>query len=852
MIATLTISAIALYFGDKILEHFIQEEIWYKRIWLKIFPPRTFKDELCKTIQETINEYESSHLCNESIGKFPFYHSQLLIDILSQHILFDKKQSYSIDDIQNECEKNPNIIRPTQQELDDFYSLFISKIKNNQELSRLYIEENYKKRIYDISGTTSTILDILLKTELTPDIVFNEFQKQTKYQIEKQKRSGKYIPKTFIETNELKDHLRYFAAPFIFIDKVYEEIRKMQFNHLNRKLKLRKSDSKFDFNITDFPIDEIKQSCDKFNSLVEFINDKYTVLEKMGYNEAWATSRKVKRKLDDLEFMLTKIIIIKDNAGQGKTNLLCDFAETVLLKRDIPSLFFTGYEMDANDIFTSIVKRLFPDKNYTFNDVFSRIENYCEDNDTLFLLLIDGLNENSNPQVFSQQLEQFVTEVLKYNHIKIILSCRTEYYKNNFDNLSNATFKDLLMSVDNLNRRLERNQKRRLYETYLSYFKITITDISKDVYEQLVDNFLLLRIFSEAYQGQNIPHLYHIYKDELFQKYYDTECDAINQRLSNNEFPNKVNIANFFKLMIQYMIEHNCYENVPLDVILCKEPQNKDLYIRFLDENILVRKDLDKQDGVFGNRELVNFTFDEFRDFLITDYLLREVYPQNSQDFENFLNNIDAKSRIKEGCISFLFSMERKMNNQSLSDVIRKQAWYQDVFPYYIFDIQDSYVTETDKIQLKQVFLNSTKITKQITLSLAYQRWDEELFPNLNIKLLFEILNKLTDEQFKNVYSIYPIQGHSYYDDSEYNWKHKDLEKIIETLDREFDSQKYGHNLFLYILYFAPLSHNVGRLYKRHWDKFKMSEHLRCILSCKSPKIKDNVNQFLERYAIQL
>ena len=35
MIATLTISAIAVYFGDKILEHFIQEEIWYKRIWQK-------------------------------------------------------------------------------------------------------------------------------------------------------------------------------------------------------------------------------------------------------------------------------------------------------------------------------------------------------------------------------------------------------------------------------------------------------------------------------------------------------------------------------------------------------------------------------------------------------------------------------------------------------------------------------------------------------------------------------------------------------------------------------------------------------------------------------------------------
>lgn len=858
MIGTAIFSFVVLYVGDKILEHYIQEEIWIKRIWLKIFPPKKFRNELYKTINETIEEFELSHPYNKDGTQFPFYYSQVLIDILSNHILFNKKQNYSVEDIQVECKKNPNIIIPLKDDLDDFFNLFVTKTKNNLELEDLFIDENYKSRIYEISGTTNTILDILLKAELTPEIVINKLKEQTRFQIDKQKRSGKYIPETFIETNELKDHLRYFVAPFLFIEKVYDEIKRMQFNYLRRKLKFRKKKEEFDFNITDFPIDEIKKLSEKFDSFVNYIHDRHTILEKMGYNESWTTSRKVKQKVDDLKYLTSKIIILKDNAGQGKTNLLCDFAENVLLKREIPSVFFTGYELDANDIHNSIVKRLFPDRNYTFYNVISRIETYCEENSKFFIIVIDGLNENSNSQLLSQNLELFIAELLNYRHIKIILSCRTEYYKNNFDNLSDASFSDSLIQVDNLNSHLDEAHKKRLFETYLSYFQITLNNISNEVYKSLVENFLLLRIFSEAYKGTTILSLSHIYKEDLFQKYYDIECSAINQRLSNNGFNNNIDIKNFFRLMIQYMIERSCYENIPLDYILSKDALNKDLYIRFLDENILVRKDLENKNGVFGNQEFVNFTFDEFRDFLITDYLLSEVYPNNRQEFENFLTQrINSKSKIKEGCISFLFSMERKFNDDSLSEIIHNQSWYQDVFPYYVFDIQDVFVTDTDKQQIKQLFLSNAKTTKHIALTLAYGRWNKTLFPNLNVQLLFEIFNELNDDEFKNVYAIYPVQEMIGYTRTKYDWEHKDLEILLEKLKErlgqiDFLEQSDRHNLFLYILYFMPLSNSVEYLYKHYWDIYQTKDHFEYILSCNSSTIKQCINKFIRDYEIQL
>ena len=84
MIGTAIFSSVVLYVGDKILEHYIQEEIWVKRIWLKLFPPKTFRNELYKTINETIEEYELSHPYDKDGTQFPFYYSQVLIDILSK------------------------------------------------------------------------------------------------------------------------------------------------------------------------------------------------------------------------------------------------------------------------------------------------------------------------------------------------------------------------------------------------------------------------------------------------------------------------------------------------------------------------------------------------------------------------------------------------------------------------------------------------------------------------------------------------------------------------------------------------------------------------------------------------
>jgi len=857
----LTATTVTLYIGNIILSHYIKEEIWVKRIWKNLFPPKSFKVELMNSIDETIREFETSHPYEKDGIKFPFYYSKILDDILVKHILFNNYQ-YNSEYISNELQNNPNIIIPTNKEIENFFQLFVSKIEANKELKKLFIAENYQSRIFVLAEKIDSIIEILKKAELTPEIVVNKTREQVEFQIRKQITSGKYIPDTFVEIDELKDHLRYFIAPYLFIDRIIGEIKKFNFDYLRKKLILKNKNINFDFNIDLISNSSFNVSNDELNKNVSLLNDylhgKYDELESNRINASSSFTRKIQNKIDDLHFIQSKIIIIKGNAGQGKTNFLCDLAENVLLKRNIPSLFLTGYELDANDLYTSISKRLFPGSDYTFSDIFSRIDSYCEINKTFFILMIDGLNENTNPPKLSQNIELFINEILQHKHVKVVLTCRTEYFKNNFQNILDSDFKESLIQIDSINSHLDDNHKRCLYESYCSYYNLKINHISDDIYKELVTNFLLLRIFSEANKGQNIATLTHIYKEEVFQKYYSLKSFEINNRLKDTlttPIIGEFDIKNLFSAIIEYMIEHKAFENIPIDSLLKTDNRNRDIYIRFLDENILLRKDIEEQNGIFGNKEFVNFTFDEFRDFLITDYLLNNLYENSKDKFYLFIEeNINNKSRIKEGCMSFIFSMERLKGNFELSSFIRKQDWYGEVFPYYIFDIKDEYVTTDDKLELKSKFLNDRDISEHITFSLAYQRWNAEDFPNLNIQLLFEIFETLTDDEFKNnVYKIYPEKRYSHYD----RFEKDQLEKLIERLEdilgnEDFSISPSRHNIFQYILYFLPIKHEINYLYFSYWKKYNNQLHFEQILNCQSEKLKESVNNFIARYEIQL
>ncbi len=862
----ITLSAIISFVATQLLSQFIKDQ-GYGRIKRFIFPKKKYITRLIALIYETTDEFEKDHPYDKNSNKFPFYHSQVIFDRLLKHILFKKLDSNALI---NEFQKYPSILIPTETELEDFFALFVKKVNNDSTLSKLHLEEHFKQEIFEISTNLHKLINTinqikndvsLIKDKalscLTADELLDALTHQVDRQISKQIHSGKYIPDTFIETNELKDHLRYFSSPYFFYQKVLDEIQCLDFRHLNRMRRLN-NEKNFDYNVTDLGVDISSYSFKDFigliNALSSYLTVKQTELKNTGGNLSYSFTLKIDERIEDLSFISSKCLVITDNAGQGKTNLLCDLAQNVLLKRAIPAIFLTGYEINAIDIKPSFAKQIFLKSDYTFKDLLKVIEEISHKNKSCFVILIDGLNENSNPMEFSRNLELFISELVQYPFVKIILTCRTEYFKNNFSNILLSDFKDKIIEVNRLNNKLNEIQKKRLYNVYCRHFNLQIGNISEAIYKQLVDNFLLLRIFSESYHGQQLPSVNHIYKDELFEKYYELICNEINKRLTqNDELKRKgsFDIRKFLQKIIEYMIGKAQFSNIPLDVILQNEPYYNDLYIRFLDENILVRKDLKIDSStLFGDTEVVNFTFDEFRDYLISSYLFSKVYKDSKSDFKKFVeNNLTESSAISEGCSTFLFSLERKMHDDYLSDFIKKQRWYEKTFFYCIFNIRDSEVNAADKSLLIKLFKTDAHFSHDITLELAYQRYDVEAYPNLNIRFLFELFNELTADEFDRlVYSIYSKNG---YDRNDYlNRLVKQLETILN--EKDFEKTKGYHNIFEYLLYLIPLSWDVKGLYAKYWGKYHNRKHFENISKCKSVELLEELKVFTKRYGVQL
>jgi hypothetical protein len=120
-----------------------------------------FETELSSIISESIQTFERKYPIKSQNGKFPFYDSQALLDILLKFRLF-QEETFDGATIYAELDKNPNILRPTNEQISSFLEIFSNEINKHDKLKAFEIEKTYKERIF--------IIDEKL------DKIFNSFQ----------------------------------------------------------------------------------------------------------------------------------------------------------------------------------------------------------------------------------------------------------------------------------------------------------------------------------------------------------------------------------------------------------------------------------------------------------------------------------------------------------------------------------------------------------------------------------------------------------------------------------------------------------------------------------------------------
>ena len=683
-----------------------------------------------------------------------------------------------------------------------------------------------------------------------------------KSQIEKQKKIKKYIPEVFTEITDIKERIRYFVDPVLFWNKVIEDLERLDFrlfiNFLNDY-----EVGKFEFLLPDeykrqLKFEEIPIIAKK---LKQFLLKKIDELKFFESRDAWGIDKVPKRKeyfynhqkyylyssfykwkleiiVEYLDSFVSGSIIITAPAGHGKTNLLCDLGEKVLLKRSINCLFFTANELndiDLDNIGNFFLKRVFKglyDKSWRcFLETCRRI--FKSSNKPL-VIVIDALNEHRNIHSFSEKLLQFTEEILQYEFIKVLYTCRSEYFNERFSNFNNSPISSEILFIKNFDNRIEDEDREMLLEAYFSFYKINYNFIIEEVFRKLTDDPLLLRIFCEAYadverkKATFIPELRDLYKESIFRKYLKKKEEEINKKRTAENYLNIQKGSIFKKILesiVQYMIDEKRFFDIPIDEMIFSGNELNEL-ARIIDEDILLRKDLkvneiDKS-ALYESIETINFTFDEFRDYLIADNLIFFVFKKNIDNFELMIDDIfGPQVSVSEGVRKFLFYISKRLKDDTLDRILEKRDWYDALFFKEIFSVDDDFIQLKDISKIEKKFLEGGESVGYIIKKFLYYRWNHNAYPNLNIRLLFDWIQNVYEDFFqRNISPLFIDKG--YYGGREVKIHSEDLFEVLSNmLERiDFNEREELHNIFEFLiimmgadLYIATYAHDLFRRY---------------------------------------
>lgn len=641
---------------------------------------------------------------------------------------------------------------------------------------------------------------------------FNDFHLKQNIDI------GKYLPDVFWEDSDFKEYLRCFVNPHTFYNKFLNEAKKLNFEYYNQVCEL-KGKNTFDFSVSSFS-NNIKglnftDASKRIDEIIKYLNDKLLELENQQNDSSYFAKSKIKDIAKGFDYCNKRICLIKGKAGQGKTNIICDLVENVILKRDIPFVYLNGNEIDANNIGNTIVKSLYPEENYSFGDMLRYIKRFCYQQNKPLVIIIDGLNEHGNSALLKVNLQQIINISMQYDFVKFIITCRTEYYDTNYN--------DMLVPFQNYTIEHESNSyitedcSDALIDNYCDYFKIK-ANFTREIKQEFSDNLLLLRIYSETYQKQNVGLVSHIRKDSLFQSYYSKMCNNITKSMQKSGVKiNSSDIRFFHETLVKLMLDENAFSNIPIsDILRVLSERQKTIFYQFIDSNILIKRDLNN--NLFNN-EVIGFTFDEFRDFMISHYLVDKIFDRNSPDaFIECVSKFTTKDHIlREGLTCFLYCYSKE-NNIRVLEILKRQDWYKNAFIKYIWEINEEKINEEDIELLKDYIIKFPQFVERLIYD---GRLNTSIYKKLNIYLLVDILVKFNDDDLERFLNVVWSS-----DDDDYIFKRWDntrntfINQVNNSLQKkDFLHAEYWYNILIPLLFLAPFSNYASLVFKDYYEQ---------------------------------
>ncbi|WP_438335742.1 AVAST type 2 anti-phage system protein Avs2 [Edwardsiella tarda] len=665
---SIAISGAMYYVATKFVDQFITQE-GYGYIRRLFFSKQKYVDRLYQLIQETATEFEGEYPIESD--KVPFYHSQLLFNVLNEYILF--KEFPDKNELLNKFSDYPSVLPPTQNQLEYFYTILTFKINNCKVLKRLHVEETYKEKIFDISDELIQIklilqsIDERLTFHLSDDWL-NEKNRQAIADL-----GGRYTPELNVKLEFAKifDGLgRTNKFPQIFYSHIDEFLKagnklhscdaiSSQLSEISQSLsKITKQYQEINFSkLNKIPTEKFidyvsmcQLAINKAESILwELREEPEQAGETKYYLDNYSSTLRELRKLDyACDDLLTFInsttvklannpfFLLEGKAGVGKSHLLADVIKTRIAS-GYPSLLILGQQLTSDESpWSQIFKRL--QLKITSREFLEKLNLYGQKTGRRVLIFIDAINEGSGNKFWNDYINSFVDEIKCFEWLGLIMSVRTTYRsvtisrenveRNNFEIYEHDGFKNIELEAVSLfyaYYNIERPSSPNLHPEFKNplFLKLLCEGIKKNGLTKVPVGFNgISKVMNFLVEGVN--------KTLASPKKYsfDPSFPLVNEAL-NEIIKLKIKIGGN---SISLKSAHSAVQSVVSNYVT-----DKNFLCALIDEGLLTKGIIRNDDD--STEEVVYLAFERFDDHLTVKFLLDDV--------ENIENEFKSDGHLK-------------------------------------------------------------------------------------------------------------------------------------------------------------------------------------------------------------
>ena len=172
-----------------------------------------------------------------------------------------------------------------------------------------------------------------------------------------------------------------------------------------------------------------------------------------------------------------------------------------------------------------------------------------------------------------------------------------------------------------------------------------------------------------------------------------------------------------------YMLEHKKYLNVLLQAFTMDQQR---LLQKMVDNDVIFKSEDEILHGIHQRKgTVVSFTFDEFRDYCLTNHILSYYYER--ERFFNIWNNLRQEhSIILEGVQKYVFYLSKAKYADTLLPLVQELPEYEELYWTYIWDVEDDSITAEDLAQWKNQMLISGPYAENVVYHLVFRHgWNK-------------------------------------------------------------------------------------------------------------------------------